>query len=139
MPRMPVRRLGFVWTPGGCQGGREGEGERGGGEFLWRVKSSEREGEGEVDCLLSSSRTGTYTRNQTLGEIYHEQNDRREKGGNNEIVRHRVNETTPDNLGGLQADETTLGVRLPTRNNLKKSREKSTTSEETAQSPKEME
>ena len=48
-----------------------------------------------------------------------------------------MNETTPDNLGGLQADETTLGVRLPTRNNLKKSEEKSTMSEETAQSPKE--
>ena len=68
---MPVQRLGSVQTPGGRQEGREGEEGRGGGEFLWRAKSSEREGEGEVDCLLSLSRTGTYTRNQTLGEIYH--------------------------------------------------------------------
>ena len=52
------------------EGGRE-RGGRGGGEFLWRAKSDEREGEGKVDCLLSSSRTGTYTRNRTLGEIYH--------------------------------------------------------------------
>ena len=40
------------------------------GEVLWRAKASEREGEGKVDFLSSSSKTGTYTRNQTLGEIY---------------------------------------------------------------------
>ena len=43
-----------------------------------------------------------------------------------------MKEITPDNLGGLQTDGTTLGVRLLTRNNLKKSEEKSTTSEEMA-------
>ena len=46
---MPLRRPGSVRTSGGRQGGREGEGERGGGEFLWRAKSDEREGEGKVD------------------------------------------------------------------------------------------
>ena len=52
MPRMPLRRPGFVWTSGGRQGGRKGEGERGGGEFLWRAKSSEREGEEKVHFLI---------------------------------------------------------------------------------------
>ena len=68
MPRMPLRRPGSVRTSGGRQGGREGEEE---GRVLWRAKASEREGEGKVHFLLSSSKTGTYTRNRTLGEIYH--------------------------------------------------------------------
>ena len=45
MPRSPVQRPGFIQTPGDHQGGREGGEE---GKVLWRAKSSEREGEGEV-------------------------------------------------------------------------------------------
>ena len=57
------------WRSSGREEGRE-EGEEGVNSSGERNRTRERERERWIS-LLSSSRTGTYTRNRTLGEIYH--------------------------------------------------------------------